>query len=99
VRHLSYLAAAQEYEDRTPPEAPTVVSLGGGATLRHLAAVMDDHGIADLYVRIRGGRYVVTAETTWQSEECEARDLATAIQDAICAVVESRRRDDAAEGR
>ena len=99
MRHLSYLAAAQEYENRTPAEAPHVVSLSGGATLAHLATVLDGNGIEGIRVAIRRGQYHVTADTRWASQEAVASDLATALQDAICAAVEAQRAVDAEDER
>lgn len=99
MRHLSYLAAAQEYEDREPTEVPQVVSLFGGATLAHLATVLDDHGIEGVRVAIRRGQYHVTADTRWTSQEAVASDLATALQDAICAAVDAQRAIDAEDAR
>jgi hypothetical protein len=87
------------YDTAEPPEVAQIVRLSSGATLAHLATLLDEHGIDDLRVKIRGGRYYACASTDDCEEEALASDLAEAIQDAICAVATAQREIDSEEER
>lgn len=98
MSHIAYLSAQAEYDAREPRESAIVVRLSGGATISHLATLIDEHGIDGLRVSLRRSGYSVTACTDDCEEEAVASDLAEAIQDAICAVVTAQREIDSAVG-
>ena len=91
-----FAAAQRAYDALEPRESALVVRLSGGATISHLATLIDEHGIDDLRVSLRRDRYHVTACTDDCEEEAVASDLAQAIEDAINAVVTAQRENERA---
>jgi hypothetical protein len=95
---MSFAAAQHAYDNAEPAEGADV-QLSAGATVRHLATLLDDHGITSLVICLRGGkRYVATATTRDAEGHGEHVDFATAIAWAMSAAVTEQREIDSAVG-
>ena len=91
-----YQAAQAAYDAAEPEERSEAdVGIGRGSTLARLAHVLDEHGIRDLRVSMRGPSYTATARTRDAEGESVAIDLARAISGAVAdAAAQQRAIDD-----